>query len=148
MANPIRDGEGQLQGFVNVLRDETDQKLKAEEQEIAHEEERTRLQTAAQSAGEALDRSKEELRALAANLLTVQEEERRRIARDLHDDLAQRLAMLEVGIGKLRLDLPGDLVETREGLKRLERQTAGLSNSVRSLSHRLHRPSSTTLGCT
>ena len=43
-----------------------------------------------------------ELRALAARLLTTQEEERRRVSRELHDDLNQKLAMLEVDAETLR----------------------------------------------
>ena len=45
--------------------------------------------------------SENELRALARSLLTAQEDERRRVARDLHDDVTQRAAFLSIEIGKL-----------------------------------------------
>ena len=48
-----------------------------------------------------LQQSREELRALAGQLLTAQEGERRRIARDLHDDVNQRLAMLAMDLRRI-----------------------------------------------
>src|SRR5262249_26087337 len=45
---------------------------------------------------------------LAARLITVQEDERKRIARDLHDDLSQRLAMHCIDLDLLRQSLPAD----------------------------------------
>jgi signal transduction histidine kinase len=49
-----------------------------------------------------LDRTKEELRALAGSLITAQEEERRRIAREVHDDFQQSLARVEIHMARLR----------------------------------------------
>jgi len=43
----------------------------------------------------------EEIRALAASLLTVQEDERRRVSRDLHDQICQQLAALAINISGL-----------------------------------------------
>ena len=43
----------------------------------------------------------EQLRALAGSLLNAQEDERRRVARELHDDVTQRLAFLSIELGKL-----------------------------------------------
>ncbi len=60
---------------------------------------RKRLEKAAETSGQ-------EIRALAANLLTVQEEERRRVSRELHDDLCQQLASLAFDMGGLAADLP------------------------------------------
>lgn len=55
---------------------------------------------------QALAGSRQELQDLAARLLTAQEEERRRISRDLHDDINQRLAMLVVQVESLDANLP------------------------------------------
>ena len=49
----------------------------------------------------AIREQREDLRSLAGRLMTVQDDERRRIARDLHDDLSQRLAFLAMDLGKL-----------------------------------------------
>jgi signal transduction histidine kinase len=83
---------------------------------------------------EALDRSQKELRALAASLFTAQEEERRRIARELHDDLSQRMALLEIGLTKLR-QRPAAL---NEQLDTILGQISLLSEELRHLSHTLH----------
>lgn len=43
-----------------------------------------------------LSRTKEELRGLTGHLFTVQEEERQRVARELHDDVSQRLSLIQI----------------------------------------------------
>src|SRR5690606_28050031 len=49
----------------------------------------------------ALEQSQERLRALSRRLLEVQEEERRRLARDLHDDIGQALTALKIQLESL-----------------------------------------------
>lgn len=57
--------------------------------------------TTRRAAEELLERQREELRALAGELLTVREEEKARIARDLHDDLGQLLTRLKIDVRAL-----------------------------------------------
>jgi PAS domain S-box-containing protein len=85
----------------------------------------------------ALRHSEQELRALAASLLTAQEDERRRIARDLHDDVTQRLAFLSMEIGKLA-NAPASAQDLRGELRSLQSQLVQVSQEVRRLSHGLH----------
>jgi PAS domain S-box-containing protein len=138
VTTPMRDAQGHLRGFAKVLRDETERKQAQEERERVAALERRLLADQVQTKAEELDRTKEELRALAADLLTAQEEERRRIARELHDDLQQRLALLEVSVSRLRQDLPKDPAQMRAELNRLERELSAVSHEIRRLSHRLH----------
>ena len=70
-------------------RKETEQSLRASE-------------AALQARERQLQQNREELRALAGQLLTAQEEDRRRISRDLHDDINQRLAMLSMDLRSWR----------------------------------------------
>ena len=85
----------------------------------------------------ALRDSERELRGLAASLLTAQEDERRRMARDLHDDVTQRLAFLSIEIGKLANEAapPQELAAQ---LRSLQSQVIQVSREVRRLSHGLH----------
>src|SRR5262249_44931447 len=62
---------------------------------------RKRAEEAIQSREQSLRQTRERLRKLAAKLLHAQEEERRRIAREMHDDWTQRLALLGIDIAKL-----------------------------------------------
>lgn len=83
-----------------------------------------------------LRRRGEELRRLAGRLMTAQDDERRRIARDLHDDLSQKLAYLSMDIGKLATkpssrDLLSDL-------RPLQLRAADAAETVRHISHELH----------
>jgi PAS domain S-box-containing protein len=55
-----------------------------------------------------LQRSHEELRELSANLLNIREEEKSRIARELHDDLGQQLTALKMDISSLELSAGTD----------------------------------------
>jgi len=62
--------------------------------------------TARVQAEDALRRSREELRELAAAAHTVREQEKSRIARELHDELAQALTALKIDVGWVREKLP------------------------------------------
>lgn len=80
--------------------------------------------------------SEQKLRLLAASLLTAQEDERRTLARDLHDDVTQRLAFLSMELGRLVKDCAEE--PACERLKELQQQTLGVATEVRRLSHGLH----------
>ena len=77
--------------------------------------------------------AREKLRDLAAQLMTAQEEERRRIARELHDDVTQRLSTVGIELGLLKRS--GGQQQVVEGL---QAQIFELSDDLRSLSHSLH----------
>src|SRR5215471_15871710 len=80
--------------------------------------------------------SYDRIRHLTRRLLGEQEAERSRIARELHDDINQQLALLSIELDRLRSDqLP---VDSAHGLSRALETTQGISTSVRDLSHRLH----------
>jgi signal transduction histidine kinase len=83
-------------------------------------------------------RSLNELRALAAGLFTSQEEERRRIARRLHDDISQRLAAIEIEGDQLETNLPPSASEAKMAIRRLRRRIANVSEDVRRMSHLLY----------
>jgi PAS domain S-box-containing protein len=73
-------------------------------------------------------------RELGGRLINAQEEERRRIARDLHDDLSQRLSVLSVDLQLLdRTE-----AEARGGVADLASQIQELSSEVHKVAHRLH----------
>jgi signal transduction histidine kinase len=75
---------------------------------------------------------------LAGRLINVQEEERKRISRELHDDLSQKLALLAFDTGSLVLAPPGSGEEMKEPLRNLQTRVVQLSKDVRQLSHQLH----------
>ena len=82
-----------------------------------------------------LSRTREELRELAAYLFKIQEEERQHVARELHDDVSQRLSLLDLLLHEIK-----DPV-SREDLEKLESartQLNELNTDVRQISHRLH----------
>jgi PAS domain S-box-containing protein len=93
--SPLRDRTGQLVGTVRIVRDISEQKR----------------------AEEALARAKRKL-------VRVQEQERARIARELHDDIGQRLALLAVGLTGLSDEL--------------QTQASEIAVDLQSLSHELH----------
>lgn len=74
-------------------------------------------------------------RTLSAKLLTLQDEERRRFARELHDSVGQHLAAMKMGISLLQSKLPGDEI-VRDCLKLLDDSIA----ETRTISHLLHPP--------
>jgi signal transduction histidine kinase/ABC-type uncharacterized transport system substrate-binding protein len=82
--------------------------------------------------------SQVQLRGLTGRLLHAQEGESRRIARELHDDLGQGLALLTVEMELLRQKPPEQAGQLRARIEELVRQIRHLSSSVHELSHQLH----------
>jgi PAS domain S-box-containing protein len=74
---------------------------------------------------------------VSRKLIEAQEQERKRIARELHDDIGQRLAMLAVELELLRQDPPG-MPDIRNHLDKLQRQASEIASDVQTLSHELH----------
>lgn len=116
-------------------------------QEAAHQkEERLELALgAAQQASQALSDSREELRQshnqvrkLLGKLIDAQEAERRRISRELHDDLNQKIATLSMNMSQLKRKLPMPESELVTELDHLRESATTLTNDVRTLSHQLH----------
>ena len=97
---------------------ETEQSLRASEHDLAN--------------------SRQELRDLTARLLTAQEEERRRISRDLHDDINQRLAMLIVQAESLEASLPPSASDCSKELRSIQDRLTELSDDVRHLAYQFH----------
>jgi signal transduction histidine kinase len=78
------------------------------------------------------------LRELGGRLIGSQEDERRRIARELHDDFNQRLSLLSVELEQASQQLPESPARVRELMQDLSNRTQELSTDVHRLSHRLH----------
>jgi PAS domain S-box-containing protein len=92
---------------------------------------------------------KEAERALATvlgKLIEAQEQERRRIARDLHDDINQRLALLSIELQRLMDSTPDTQTELRQRLQELCQQASEISSDVSALTRRLHSPRLELLG--
>jgi signal transduction histidine kinase len=83
----------------------------------------------------ALQRSNDRIHDLAARLIGAQEAERARIARDLHDDISQQLALLEIDLESLRGAGYGP---TDAAAAELVLRARTIASSVHDLSHRLH----------
>lgn len=86
----------------------------------------------------ALRESQRELRVLTGKLLQAQETERRRIARELHDDLSQNLALLSVELEVAGQNPPESASQHTDRMRELSSRVKQLSRSVHSLSHQLH----------
>ena len=83
-------------------------------------------------------RSKVEQVFLSRRLLHAQEDERRSVARELHDGLNQSLAMLGVEVGIVLNRLPPSSHALRGQLNKIRSRVEQLSEEVRQISHRLH----------
>jgi signal transduction histidine kinase len=83
-------------------------------------------------------RGEEALASLPQRLIEAQEQERARIARDLHDDIGQRLAMFTIELERLQENSPDLPVEVRSGMGELQKQTSQIATDIQSLSHELH----------
>ncbi len=80
---------------------------------------------------------KKDLQRLTGRLIAVQEEELRRLSRELHDDLTQRLAAVAIECGKLELQQDRQ-PDDRKALTRIKEELINVSRDVHSMSRQLH----------
>jgi signal transduction histidine kinase len=86
-----------------------------------------------------LDRTNQNLRELSARLMQLQDDERRRIARELHDSVGQMLAALGMNLATVGTDLER-LTKTANTVSDSASLVQELSQEVRTISHLLHPP--------
>lgn len=120
------------------------QKMRQRQQVL--QQERVQLRQQVRALSKSLENAKLELRELASNLVSTQEEERRRIARELHDELGQCAALIQIQADRLAQAVPS-LAERAEGeLTAIRQHGRLLSTTIREVSHRLHPSAVTDLG--
>ena len=128
----IRDTAGNLLGFGKVTRDFTDRMLA----DKALHESRSRLQE-----------SEKSLRELSLHLLRTQDEERRRIGRELHDSLGQTLSFMKMKLDSLKsLTGGGKIDDIRQDLAEFGRLVEDSVTEVRTISYLLYPPMLEELG--
>jgi signal transduction histidine kinase len=108
--------------------------------------ERREIETALQASETALRASQTQLQGLAAGLVTAQEEERAHVARELHDDISQKLAALNLEVDKALQADPPDEGNLRHEMTRLCHRLRGILRDVEQAAYRLHPSSLDHLG--
>lgn len=122
----IKDHAGKLVGFTKVTRDFTERMLVLQ----ALRESQSRLQESERS-----------LRELSLHLLRTQDEERRRIGRELHDSLGQNLSFLKMRLDSLRSGTrPEKIEEIQKHLDEFARIVEESVTEVRTISYLLYPP--------
>ena len=87
---------------------------------------------------QSLSRSQVRLRELASRLFRAHKDERRRLAREFHDDFSQRMAATSIQLGSLDKRFPDLPAEVRRELALVQEQVVELSDDLRRVSHELH----------
>jgi len=78
------------------------------------------------------------IKALSGRLMNAQEEERGRIARELHDDLSQQIAAVSIAMGNLKRHIPEEQADARAQGDRIHQKLVQVAETVRRISHELH----------
>ena len=90
--------------------------------------------------------AEEALASLSGRLIEAQDEERKRIAREIHDDYSQRIAMVAMDLELLAENVGDSSGETSEQFHELFDRVSELGADLHSLSHRLHSSTLESLG--
>jgi signal transduction histidine kinase len=84
------------------------------------------------------ERDQSALSDVSRKLIVAHEEERTWLARELHDDINQRVALVALDLAILNKELPVSDGHTRGRIEEVKSQILELGNNIRALSHRLH----------
>jgi PAS domain S-box-containing protein len=133
---PLTDEQGEIVELLCIGRDVTAQK-KAEETLTSAKEE---LEQRVSERTSELVASKEELKRLTKKIVNAQEEERRRVARELHDEAGQALITLKLNMASLRDELSTDQERLSEQISNSLTLIEETSKQIRALSHSLRPP--------
>jgi PAS domain S-box-containing protein len=148
--SPVRDSAGEIIGASKIARDITGRKRI--ERELHQSEERFRtladaLDTQVQFRTQELQRrnaeilhQSDQLRDLSGRLMFAQDEERRRIARELHDTAGQNLAALAMTLARLENDANRDPARLSKSIKHGQDLIQKLTEEIRTTSYLLHPP--------
>jgi PAS domain S-box-containing protein len=128
----LRDHSGELLGFSKITRDVTE---RMQQQEALRKEVVQKEQARAE-----LSKSEESLRRLSLNLLRTQDEERRRIGREMHDSLGQYLTALKMKLGVLRAKESNLNPETAQQFAQCNSLLEECVKEVRTISYLLYPP--------
>jgi PAS domain S-box-containing protein len=161
--SPVRDAAGKIIGASKIARDISARKRV--ERELHESEQRFRtladaLDTQVQFRTQELRRrnaeilqQSDQLRDLSGRLMSTQDEERRRIARDLHDSAGQNLAALAMTVARIEDEAKCDPAQLSQTVRHVRDLIEGLSQEIRTTSYLLHPPMldefglSSALGC-
>lgn len=148
--SPVRDAAGKIIGASKIARDISGRKRI--ERELHESEERFRtladaLDTQIQFRTQELRRrnteilqQSDQLRELSGRLMFAQDEERRRIARELHDSAGQNLAALAMTVARLENDAKRDPARLSKSIKDAQDLIRSLTEEIRTTSYLLHPP--------
>jgi PAS domain S-box-containing protein len=148
--SPVRDAAGKIIGASKIARDISARKRA--ERELHDSEQRFRtladaLDTQVQFRTQELRRrnaeilqQSDQLRDLSGRLMATQDEERRRIARDLHDSAGQNLAALAMTVARIEEEAKRDPAQLSQTVKEVRDFIEGLSQEIRTTSYLLHPP--------
>jgi len=148
--SPVRDAAGKIIGASKIARDISGRKRV--ERELHDSEQRLRalaeaLDTQVQFRTQELRRRNEEvlrqsdqLRDLSGRLMRMQDEERRHIARELHDSAGQNLAALGMNLVRLEDDAKHDPARLSKSIKEAQDLIRVLIKEIRTTSYLLHPP--------
>jgi PAS domain S-box-containing protein len=141
--DPIRDENGGIIGAVNFFHDITKRKQKEVEREQLLEEVKThaeQLREAHDQLEVKVEQRTASLRALSSQLMHLQDDERRRISRDLHDSIGQHLALAKMSLKAFADSLPNDDANNRQLLREMEEIFDTAARETRTVSYLLHPP--------
>jgi PAS domain S-box-containing protein len=133
-AYPILSGDGQVRSVIVSAVDITERKQM--EQSLA--EANSQLEARVEERTRELAESREQLRKLTAGVVHAQEEERRRVSRELHDEAGQALVSMKFGLEAIQSELPAGNASLKGRLASAIRQVDQTMKQVRQISKSLH----------